>query len=65
MPGLAALGSLATGAVVAVFVIKPNGILALPVQSSPAVLAATRCWAGWRGARVTGSRESSARRRRF
>lgn len=32
--------ALALGAVAAVFVIKPNGILALPVQSSPAVLGA-------------------------
>ena len=32
--------ALALGSVVAVFLIKPNGILALPVQSSPAVLGA-------------------------
>jgi hypothetical protein len=39
-PGLQRSVTLAVGAALAVFLIKPNGILVLPVQSSPAVLAA-------------------------
>jgi hypothetical protein len=39
-PGLQRSVALAAGAALAVFLIKPNGILILPVQSSPAVLAA-------------------------
>lgn len=39
-PGPQRSMALALGSVVAVFLIKPNGILALPVQSSPAVLGA-------------------------
>lgn len=39
-PGLQRSVALATGAVIGIFLIKPNGILLLPVQSSPAVLAA-------------------------
>jgi alpha-1,6-mannosyltransferase len=39
-PGLQCSVGLAVGAAVAPFLIKPDGILALPVQSAPAVLAA-------------------------
>jgi alpha-1,6-mannosyltransferase len=39
-PGVQRSVALATGAVVGIFLIKPNGILVLPVQSAPAVLAA-------------------------
>src|SRR5262249_4280297 len=39
-PGLQRSVTLALGAALGVFLIKPNGILVLPVQSSPAVLAA-------------------------
>ncbi len=39
-PGVQRSVALAIGAALAVFLIKPNGILVLPVQSSPAVLAA-------------------------
>jgi hypothetical protein len=39
-PGLQRSAALAAGAALAVFLIKPNGILILPVQSSPVVLAA-------------------------
>ena len=39
-PGLQRSVALVIGVVVGVFLIKPNGILVLPVQSSPAVLAA-------------------------
>jgi hypothetical protein len=38
-PGIQRSRVLAVGIVIAVFTIKPNGILALPVQSSPVVLA--------------------------
>ena len=49
--------ALALGAAVAVFVIKPNGILVLPVESSPAVLAvyvllAAVAWYHRRGVRA-------------
>lgn len=49
--------ALALGSVVAVFLIKPNGILALPVQSSPAVLGAYAllaviAWHASRGSRT-------------
>ena len=49
-PGWQRSVALATGAVVGVFLIKPNGILVLPVQSSPAVLAAYALlgWVAWR-----------------
>lgn len=49
-PGYQDSRLLALGVVVAVFVIKPNGILALPVQSSPAVaiVYALLGWLGWR-----------------
>lgn len=49
-PGYQRSVVLATGAALAVFLIKPNGILALPVESSPAVLAVYVLlgWAAWR-----------------
>jgi hypothetical protein len=49
-PGLQRSVALATGVIVGAFLIKPNGILVLPVQSSPAVLAAYALlgWVAWR-----------------
>ena len=47
------------GVVVGVFLIKPNGILVLPVQSSPAVLAAYAllAYVAWRSRhRIIGAR---------
>jgi hypothetical protein len=48
-PGWQRSAALATGVVVGLFLIKPNGILMLPVQSSPAVLAAYALlgWVAW------------------
>ncbi len=50
---------LAAGSIVAVFLIKPNGILALPLPSAPAVMAVYavllgRYWTGRRGGRGHG-----------
>jgi hypothetical protein len=58
-PGLQRSVALAIGVVVGVFLIKPNGILVLPVQSSPAVLAAyvLLAYVAWRSRhRITGAR---------
>ncbi len=52
-PGFQRSVALATGAALAVFLIKPSGILILPVESSPAVLAAYALlgWVAWRSYR--------------
>jgi alpha-1,6-mannosyltransferase len=39
LPGWQRAGALTAGAVISVFLVKPDGILALPLQSAPAVLA--------------------------
>jgi alpha-1,6-mannosyltransferase len=39
LPGWQRAGALTAGAVLSVFLVKPDGILALPLQSAPAVLA--------------------------
>lgn len=59
-PGYQRSAALATGAALAVFLIKPSGILALPVQSSPAVLAAyvLLAWVVWRSRRSALRREA-------
>ena len=60
-PGLQDSRPLALGVVVAVFVIKPNGILALPVQSSPGVVYA--CWGAWLAVAIGAWRHASGRPR--
>ena len=55
--------ALATGVVIGVFLIKPNGILVLPVQSSPAVLAAYALLALRRVALAPPARGSCSARR--
>ncbi len=65
-PGWQRSVALATGMVIGVFLIKPNGILVLPVQSSPAVLAAYAAAGLGRVALAPPARgRCSARGRRF